>query len=401
MTDQHPAGTAAGTDVEVRGHAPAAALSVAPGQDRWTGQQRAALAQLGVDEAGDGDLAVFLHYSQRTGLDPFARQIYMVGRRDRKTGVKRWTIQTSIDGLRVVAQRSGDYLGPTEPQWCGPDGAWRDVWLPDRPPSAARIGVRRRGFLEPVYAVAVFAEYAEYTTDRDGQRRLAAMWASKPSLMIAKCAEALALRKAFPHDLSGLYADDEMGAADRAADGSYTVTDARAPRPAGPDPEAPALPAGARAWDAGPTRGPGTRGAAADRADARARAAAPPTDAQQRLMHGLLRRVGFAERMDALSLAQAVVGRHVTSSASLTRAEASRLIDVLKVMEADDSERDRWGHAALEVQGTWQDVEEAVAEVRARQARAAQDADAVPDEGDGAVDAEVVDVDVATGEVVA
>lgn len=179
------------------------ALQVKPDQTRWTEDQLAALRRLGVDGAGAGDLALLLSYAQRTGLDPFSRQVYMIGRRDGRQG-QRWTIQSSIDGLRIVAGRSGEYAGQDGPHFCGKDGVWHDVWLHDGPPAAARVGVRRSTFAEPLYAVALWTEYRADST----------VWRKMPSIMLAKCAEALALRKAFPDVLSGIYTADEMAHAD-------------------------------------------------------------------------------------------------------------------------------------------------------------------------------------------
>ena len=197
-------------------------LTISTEQDWWTPRQEAALAQLGIAEAPKADQAVFLHQCQRTGLDPFARQIYMIGRWS-KNGTK-YTIQTSIDGFRLIGRRAADAgretLEVTDTQWCGADGVWRDVWLADEPPAAARVAVIRNGGRFP--AVALFKEYAGTTKNGD----LTQMWREKGALMIAKCAEALAWRKAFPQDLSGLYTGDEMQQADRAPQ----------PRPA-PQPE--------------------------------------------------------------------------------------------------------------------------------------------------------------------
>jgi phage recombination protein Bet len=170
------------------------ALAVNPDQQMWDTKQLAALKQLGLTNASNGDLAVFLHYAQRTGLDPFARQLYMIER-----GGK-FTIQSSIDGLRIVAQRSGEYAGQVGPYWCGEDGIWTDIWLEKTPPLAAKVGVLRKGFVEPLWAVAKF----------DGYNANSPIWKKMPDLMIAKCAEALALRKAFPNDLSGIYTAEEM-----------------------------------------------------------------------------------------------------------------------------------------------------------------------------------------------
>lgn len=175
-------------------------------QTFWTPNQRAALAQLGVERASDADLAVFFHQCTRTGLDPFARQIYMIQREGKQT------IQTGIDGFRLIGRRavnqSRETLEVSEAEWCGPDGVWRDVWLAQEPPAAARVTVVRNGGRFP--AIALYSEYVGLKRDGSVTR----MWATRPAGQLAKCAEALAWRKAFPQDLSGLYTADEMAQAD-------------------------------------------------------------------------------------------------------------------------------------------------------------------------------------------
>ena len=189
------------------------ALAVRDDQQEFNPAQLAALHQLGVEKATTGDLALFLSYAQRTGLDPFAHQIYMIGRWDSRNRTTKWTIQTGIDGFRIIAQRSGEYEGQTSPEWF--DGArWVDVWVEKTPPLAARVGVYRRGFREPLRAVAMWSEYGV----ADGP-----MWKRMPALMLAKCAEALALRKAFPNDLSGIYTAEEMAQAERSGPAAPVV----------------------------------------------------------------------------------------------------------------------------------------------------------------------------------
>ncbi len=197
------------TDIAARSE-----LVIEPTQTSWSPQQVAALRQLGVDAAADGDLSVFFHVCNRTGLDPFARQIYMIGRNSKNMRTNQWetkyTIQTGIDGFRLIARRASDSarttLGYEDTVWCGDDGQWTDVWLSDKPPRAAKLAIIRDGQRYP--AVALMSEYMG--TDKQGNLTL--MWQTKGALMLAKCAEALALRKAFPQDLSGLYTADEMQA---------------------------------------------------------------------------------------------------------------------------------------------------------------------------------------------
>lgn len=195
------------------------ALAISASQSAFTPQQVAMLEHIGVEGASDADLQVFLHHVQRTGLDPFARQIYMIARPERKQVNGQWvnssrqTIQTGIDGYRLIGRRAADRSGVSisvkAPVWAHPDGGWRDVWLPAwGTPAAAKATIVRHG--EEFTAVALFDEYKQ--TKRDGS--LTRMWEQRPAGQIAKCAEALAWRMAFPHDLAGIYTDEEMQQAD-------------------------------------------------------------------------------------------------------------------------------------------------------------------------------------------
>lgn len=162
----------------------ASEIELTKDQDKFTPKQEAVLREnLGVDKATPAELAMFFDQCQRTGLSPWARQIYMIGRWDYNANRNKYQVQVSIDGARLVAERTGEYEGQTAPQWCGTDGIWRDVWLAPTPPSAARVGVWRKGFREPAYGVARFTSYAQ--TNKKG--KLTMTWAKMPDVMLAKC----------------------------------------------------------------------------------------------------------------------------------------------------------------------------------------------------------------------
>lgn len=144
--------------------------------------------------ATDNELKLFLYQAQRTGLDPLARQIYFQ-KFESNTGHSNMSIITSIDGYRLVAARTGKYAG------C--DDA---VFDSEENPKKATVRIYRivDGMRCGFEATARWSEYYP----GDGKKGF--MWRKMPCTMLAKVAEALALRKAFPAELSGIYTNDEM-----------------------------------------------------------------------------------------------------------------------------------------------------------------------------------------------
>ena len=174
---------------------------VKPEKPHWDEKQMSIIRSTICKNCSDDEIALFSYICQRTGLDPFARQIYAVKRGNAMT------IQTGIDGFRLIAERTNNYAPGKEPSYeydkhgkilkatayvkkLTPDGTWHDV--------------------------SASAYWAEYAQEYNGKP--STFWGKLPHLMIGKCAESLALRKAFPADLSGIYTEDEMAQADKPID---------------------------------------------------------------------------------------------------------------------------------------------------------------------------------------
>lgn len=172
-----------------------------------TAEQKTLIRNIIAPKANDDELSLFFELCKNTGLDPFKKQVYLLPFWNGE--LKRFVFSaiTSIDGLRSLAETTGEYDGQSEPIWIDKDGKEYKVWTSDNYPFACKISVFKKGVKNPTVGVAYFDMFAK---EKDG--KYTGFWnkPTKAAHMIAKCAEALALRKAFPSKLSGLYVHEEM-----------------------------------------------------------------------------------------------------------------------------------------------------------------------------------------------
>lgn len=184
------------TDLAVRQNGDVPAVS-------WTNEQVELIKRTIAVGATNDELQLFLYQAKRTGLDPLSRQIHFVKRKDKGT------IQTAIDGYRLIADRTGKYAGSDDYLFDEGIGQYQHMASDRGNPTTATATVYKSvdGMRTAFTATAAWNEY--FPGEAQGF-----MWKKMPYLMIGKCAEALALRKAFPAELSGVYTNEEMMQAD-------------------------------------------------------------------------------------------------------------------------------------------------------------------------------------------
>lgn len=169
---------------------------------KWSLEQSALLEFAGLVKTVNGAKVyapvgvtqAFIQAVQRSGLDPFARQIYAA-----EVGGK-WTILGAIDGFRAVAAASREYEGRTPIQYTADGIQWTDTWLLETPPAAARVGVKRKGYDDYAFTVVTWKEFGRTT----GQ------WRSQPAHMLGIRVLSHALRDAFPQLLGGIYTPEDF-----------------------------------------------------------------------------------------------------------------------------------------------------------------------------------------------
>lgn len=168
----------------------------------FSAEQRALVRNTFANGANEQEFAVLMEIAATRRLNPFMKQIYFVKRYDKKANREVWSCQVSIDGLRAIAERTGKYDGQDEPEY---------TYNAEKLIVSCKVKVYRKDWTRPAVGIAYWDEFVQ--TTKEGNPT--SFWNTMGHVMLGKCAEAQALRKAFPEDMSGLYTGDEMQHAER------------------------------------------------------------------------------------------------------------------------------------------------------------------------------------------
>jgi len=154
---------------------------------------------------------LFIAMCERAGADPLRQQIYWTYRRDPLKHQFVFSVELRVDGLRAMAQQTGEILATKGPFFSGDGERWLRGWVGSSPPPLARYGVKRRGRETHSEATAAWGSYVvRRVSEQSGEEVVDQFWCKMPDHMLGKCAEALAYRRAFPELFSGLYIKEEL-----------------------------------------------------------------------------------------------------------------------------------------------------------------------------------------------
>jgi len=151
--------------------------------------------------ASPEEFTMFLGLCKGTGLNPFKKEIWFI---KTKSGAQ---IMTGINGYYAIANNQAQYDG-IETELVGEQEVTEGK-ITLKVPIKAVARVYRKDRSKPSTAEAYWDEYSKPLLSQYGNKTL---WGQMPRLMLQKCAESVALRKAFPQELNGTYTAEEMPA---------------------------------------------------------------------------------------------------------------------------------------------------------------------------------------------
>lgn len=202
------------------------ALSPQRSLREYSGSQLSLIKKTVAADCNDLEFDLYMEVAKRIGLDPFRRQIYAIVYNKKDADKRKMAIITGIDGFRAVAARNRDYRPDDEEPVIVYDEAAKD---PETNPLGIVKATVKAYKLSPDnqwHAVVGTAHWDEFAplkeewaySEQAGKRQptgrftldATSNWKKMARVMIVKVAEAQALRRGWPEDLSGIYAPEEM-----------------------------------------------------------------------------------------------------------------------------------------------------------------------------------------------
>lgn len=189
----------------------------------WTSRQLDTIKRTVAADTNEAEFDLFIEYARSKRLDPFSKQIIAVVYSKDNAEKRKMTIIVTQDGQRVLASRCRDYR-PAETE---PDFIYKpELKGPTNPLGIEKVTVTLfkqdgAGTWHPIKGWAYWDEYApakeEWAYDAEERKRkptgkmtLEGNWAKMPRVMLAKCANMVALRSGWPETFAGAYAEEEM-----------------------------------------------------------------------------------------------------------------------------------------------------------------------------------------------
>lgn len=143
----------------------------------------------------------FIDFCRDKKLNPWCNQAYAKVEADLKTGLPKLIVMVGIEGLRLIAHRTGEYAGIDAPVFSDErDGHFQKVSH-----TAYRLLDGRR---MPFTAMIFRKDY--YPGEG-----VDLMWEEMEHVCMDRCGEATVLRKTFPDELGGIYTPEEMSQSKR------------------------------------------------------------------------------------------------------------------------------------------------------------------------------------------
>ena len=159
--------------------------------------------------AKDDSIQMVIEYCKACNLDPMQKPVHIMTMWDKNTKSMKDTIMPGIGLYRIQAARSNKYAGVSEPEY-GDTVNTKLGGVNISYPEWCKVTVKKLIGTSIVEFTAKEYWLENYAIAKKDSTAPNAMWLKRPFGQLAKCAEAQALRKAFPEIITQQPTAEEM-----------------------------------------------------------------------------------------------------------------------------------------------------------------------------------------------